>query len=228
MMKLNIQLFGSTNKTTNYNLSQYIGTDKPTYLGDYNSDMLKIDTNIKSISDANIATDTKASLAKTTADTALENANSASSKAETATSTANSAIVQINNLLNILRPIGSFLETINAEFNPNDVYTGQTWNRVDDGTALVSYKETGKFSGTINTIVGEEEHTLTINEMPEHNHSLKGSLTGEEKEASNIGNDWAQIATDWTNDSYIANAGGSQAHNNVQPSKIVYRWLRTA
>lgn len=37
----------STNKTTNYNLSQYIGTDKPTYLGDYNSDMLKIDTQLK-------------------------------------------------------------------------------------------------------------------------------------------------------------------------------------
>lgn len=33
----------STNKTNNYNLSQYIGTDKPTYLGDYNSDMSKID-----------------------------------------------------------------------------------------------------------------------------------------------------------------------------------------
>ena len=34
----------STNKTTNLELSQYIGTDKPTYLIDYNSDMLKIDT----------------------------------------------------------------------------------------------------------------------------------------------------------------------------------------
>lgn len=37
----------STNKTNNYNLSQYIGTDKPTYLGDYNGDMLKIDTQMK-------------------------------------------------------------------------------------------------------------------------------------------------------------------------------------
>lgn len=34
----------STNKTTNLQLSQYVGLDKPTYLGDYNSDMLKIDT----------------------------------------------------------------------------------------------------------------------------------------------------------------------------------------
>lgn len=34
----------STNKTANYELSQYIGSDKPTYLVDYNGDMLKIDT----------------------------------------------------------------------------------------------------------------------------------------------------------------------------------------
>lgn len=37
----------STNKTPNYDLSQYVGTDKPTYLGDYNGDMLKIDTQMK-------------------------------------------------------------------------------------------------------------------------------------------------------------------------------------
>lgn len=42
----------STKKTTNYNLSQYIGTDKPTYLGDYNSDMLKIDNQLKANADS--------------------------------------------------------------------------------------------------------------------------------------------------------------------------------
>lgn len=33
----------STNKTTNLGLSQFLGTDKPAWLGDYNSDMQKID-----------------------------------------------------------------------------------------------------------------------------------------------------------------------------------------
>lgn len=33
----------STNKTTNYELSQFIGTDKPAWLADYNQDMSKID-----------------------------------------------------------------------------------------------------------------------------------------------------------------------------------------
>lgn len=37
----------STNKTTNYELSQFIATDKPAWLGDYNQDMTKIDTQMK-------------------------------------------------------------------------------------------------------------------------------------------------------------------------------------
>lgn len=57
----------STNKTTYYNLSQYIGTDKPTYLGDYNSDMSKIDAGIHS--------------AVETAKTANQTAGSADAKA---------------------------------------------------------------------------------------------------------------------------------------------------
>lgn len=39
----------STNKTNYYKLSQYIGPDKPTYLGDYNSDMSKIDAGIHEV-----------------------------------------------------------------------------------------------------------------------------------------------------------------------------------
>ena len=36
----------STNKTTHYNLSQYVASDKPTYLVDYNADMSAIDSGI--------------------------------------------------------------------------------------------------------------------------------------------------------------------------------------
>ena len=38
----------STNKTTHYNLNQYVANDKPTYLVDYNADMSAIDTGIYS------------------------------------------------------------------------------------------------------------------------------------------------------------------------------------
>lgn len=42
----------ATNHTNNYNLSQFVGTDRPTWLGDYNSDMTKIDAQMKANADA--------------------------------------------------------------------------------------------------------------------------------------------------------------------------------
>lgn len=42
----------ATNKTTNYELSQFVGTDRPTWLGDYNGDMSKIDRQLKQIASA--------------------------------------------------------------------------------------------------------------------------------------------------------------------------------
>lgn len=41
----------ATNKTANYELSQFVGTDRPTWLGDYNSDMAKIDAQMKQNAD---------------------------------------------------------------------------------------------------------------------------------------------------------------------------------
>ena len=41
----------STNHTENYNLSQFVGTDRPTWLGDYNGDMAKIDAQMKQNAD---------------------------------------------------------------------------------------------------------------------------------------------------------------------------------
>lgn len=37
----------ATNHTKNYNLSQFVGTDRPTWLVDYNGDMARIDAQMK-------------------------------------------------------------------------------------------------------------------------------------------------------------------------------------
>lgn len=68
----------SSNKTAHYQLSQYGATDKPTYMGDYNTDMDNIDTGIYN--------------AQTKADTAFANAGSADTKADNAQLTANQAL----------------------------------------------------------------------------------------------------------------------------------------
>lgn len=63
----------STNKTTYYKLSQYVGTDKPTYLGDYNADMSKIDAGINAVKGTATTANQTAGSAETIAQTALAN-----------------------------------------------------------------------------------------------------------------------------------------------------------
>lgn len=93
----------STNKTTNYELSQFIGTDKPAWLNDYNTDMSKIDAQMKLNADsatsanagANTANTNIGTLANltTTAKTDLVNAiNEVDSNTDTAQGTANQAV----------------------------------------------------------------------------------------------------------------------------------------
>lgn len=95
----------STNKTSNYELSQFIANDKPAWLADYNTDMGKIDAQMKlnadgvttatgSATTANTNIGTLASLT-TTAKTDLVSAvNEVDTNADTAQGTANNAIAK--------------------------------------------------------------------------------------------------------------------------------------
>lgn len=111
----------STNKTTNYDLSQFIGSDKPAWLQDYNGDMSKIDTGIHNAqttatgadgkADANttaigdltyLSTSTKNNLVAAinevdgNADTAQGTANTASNTANSAKTTADGLVTFLN------------------------------------------------------------------------------------------------------------------------------------
>ena len=86
-----------TNHTSNYELSQFVGTDKPTFLGDYNGDMLKIDTAIAGVGVTATAADTKADSAITAAGNAASTASDAATLANTANTNANSALATAGN-----------------------------------------------------------------------------------------------------------------------------------
>lgn len=59
----------STTKTTNYNLSQFADTDKPTWRGDYNGDMLRIDRGMQCNANAAADAHTAATNAQNAANT---------------------------------------------------------------------------------------------------------------------------------------------------------------
>lgn len=69
---------------------------------------------------------------------------------------------------------------------------------------------------TLGATLGEKKHTLTINEMPSHKHSIPYRTGG------GGGSTWYTDpgTAEGYSDSKASAAGGGQAHNNIQPSIV--------
>lgn len=143
----------STNKTTHYELSQYLGTDKPTYLVDYNGDMSKIDTgiyNAKNEADtnatnigtlANLTTDSKTNVVSAInevdshADTNASNIASNTSAIETNTTNIGTNTTNIGTLANLnTTNKTNLVSAINEIVNKFNLSTITTYTK-DDMTA---------------------------------------------------------------------------------------------
>lgn len=153
----------STNKTTNYKLSQYIGTDKPTYLGDYNGDMLKIDNQMKVNADSASNATSAAGAAQAIADQASKDV-----KALNDSVTANSADIaslktknaqQDVSIQNVTNTASSANNKANQnEQNITDINTRNQWVQGINihNTGLPNYSKGSwncsynKFSGLLN------------------------------------------------------------------------------
>lgn len=171
----------STNKTTNYELSQFIGTDKPTFLGDYNGDMSKIDTQMKTNA-TGIAT------AVASADTANQNASSALTKAnnvETAlggvSTTATNALAKATNNETVLNNFIDYLNLVNF-----DVINSSAINRISGGGTIASNskvtvasnssRDVAKIYGriTVNNVTANGEIQFQTNLRPTENINIDG------------------------------------------------------
>lgn len=138
-------------------------------------------------------------------------------------------------LVNLIYPIGTYYETSNVDFDPNTAWGG-TWVLETDGTTLVSKSNaTGsKFNADIGAIVGSETHTLTVDELATHNHNpgygtkFLVNTYPVQSQVAYSENTSATKYFDYDNCNTTSSVGGSQPHNNVQPSKITNRWHRTA
>ena len=87
-------------RTVNYELCQYEGSDKTSYLINYNGDMLKIDTAIKGAKDA--------------ADNAQSKANTADGKADANASSISTLDTQINGVSGLAADVSSVQGSVNT------------------------------------------------------------------------------------------------------------------
>lgn len=121
-------------------------------------------------------------------------------------------------LVDIIYPVGSIYMSVNN--TTPATFFGGTWEQIQD-RFLLSAGDTYKNGET----GGEATHTLTIAEMPPHNHGCR-TYSG-----SNIDKtQWSikSIENSFEGRVFTDNAGGGQPHNNMPPYLVVYVWKRTA
>lgn len=135
-----------------------------------------------------------------------------------------------SNILNLVCPIGK----VEVFFDNNDHsnYLGFTWERTSIGKVPVGIDSNDSDFDTIGETGGEKKHTLTIDEMPAHNHQFNDGSANKDVFAGFVwtgGNDASQTggARAYANLS-IAPKGGSQAHNNLQPYQVMAFWKRVS
>lgn len=159
-------------------------------------------------------------------------------------------------LINIIYPVGSVI-TLTNETDPNELYQGTTWVKMDAGRVLVSagtYTEgSDTYTYTLGDKGGEAKHQSTIEEMPSHTHVAAISWSGEhshdisrnmditEEHVGDYGSSDDTVgnydgrtplktssAGNHTHTVTVNNTGGNTSFNEMQPYEVVFRWKRTA
>lgn len=134
----------------------------------------------------------------------------------------------IADLYNAIFPIGQIV--IKGDNEDYSNWLGFTWERTAVGKVLVGIDSTDTDFNTIGKTSGAKTHTLTIDEIPSHNHPLYDAAGGSIQFQPYTSKDNGTTGSTVTNGyaSLTGFSGGSQAHNNLQPYQVVAYWKRIA
>lgn len=153
----------------------------------------------------------------------------------------------IDEIIDVIYPVGSIYISVNST-NPSNLFGG-TWVAFATGRTLVGVDTTDTDFNAVEKTGGEKTHVLTTNEMPSHTHTQNPHshddvqdndnnrityATGNtasyrvlnQVRQGNASGSWKMKTSNVT--ATNQNAGGGQAHNNLQPYVTVYMWKRTA
>lgn len=130
-----------------------------------------------------------------------------------------------------MMPVG-FVVTLGVSTNPATLYGFGTWAAIA-GKVVVGISGSDTEFDTLNETGGAKTHTLSVAEMPAHDHGGKvsGSSNGDYIGLVGGGQGGWGLAGGTNNNIYralIPSQGGSAAHNNLQPYIVKYVWERTA
>jgi len=119
-------------------------------------------------------------------------------------------------------PVGAiYISTVST--NPSFILGYGTWVAFGEGRTLVGV-DTGQTEfDTVEETGGAKTHTLTVSEMPAHDHDIYAGNSGSGSPSLAIA---GQNTTPST--AYISDKGDGQPHNNLPPYITVYFFKRIA
>jgi hypothetical protein len=142
----------------------------------------------------------------------------------------------------LIPPVGFIYISVSSA-NPSTIYPGTTWVAWGSGRVPVGVNTSDTEFNSVEKTGGEKTHTLTVTEMPSHNHLINDpghyhkfydrwsdgapSKVNDTLRMANI-NDMGTNTTSSKTGITIQSAGSGSAHNNLQPYITCYMWKRTA
>jgi len=122
-------------------------------------------------------------------------------------------------------PVGAVYISV-VSTSPATLFGG-TWSAFAAGRVLVGIDSGDTDFDTVEETRGAKTHTLTIAELASHSHDTSiyenGTYAWAPARSGFLKNSGAPIT-----DFGTKTAGSGSAHNNIQPSIVVYMWKRTA
>lgn len=153
------------------------------------------------------------------ADTATAGTNTTQLATTAFVTSAISAIPAVD--LSSVYPVGSVYINAAVSTNPATLLGFGTWTAFGAGRVMVGLDAGQTEFDTLEETGGAKTHTLTVDEIPAHTHSVpnSGSQNNSFDSGTTVGNDVTGTS---------GSTGGGSAHNNLQPYIVVYMWKRTA
>ena len=131
--------------------------------------------------------------------------------------------LEFSMIIDLIYPIGSIYMTV-SDTNPFETIKFGVWEKIENRFLLASSNihmngETG----------GEENHTLSINEMPKHSHKMKYDSIGWTaiRQSSGTNGILENNASSYDGQYSTEEVGNGNAHNNMPPYLAVNMWKRT-
>ena len=148
------------------------------------------------------------------------------------------------NIINYIYPVGSIYLSLNEGFNPNVVYDGTTWIRLENrflvgAGDLYDVGDTGGEAEHLLTGAESGQKAVTIPSSGGHSHTIVTKFERIFSAGTNKDGYWgngtggsnttmASTGSDGSHTHDIPASDAATAHNNMPPYLAVYMWQRTA